>query len=91
MLHSIGIPSTNHEGTERLRAGQFTGRWLGPATLGIYLVHPFFRDLCYVHGYGPTCIPVYLGVPLLTLVVYGLSVAFTLLVMQIPFVRRIAG
>jgi surface polysaccharide O-acyltransferase-like enzyme len=66
-------------------------RWLAPATLGIYLVHPAFREILYVHGFDVTWPNVWLGVPLIAALVYVPSVVFTLIVMRIPLLRRIVG
>jgi len=79
------------------RPGRFTATWLAPATLGIYLVHPFFRELLYIKTQGNPFFHdlfwgnAWTGIPLSTLAVYVPSVIFTLIVMQIPFVRRIVG
>lgn len=78
---------------------KFISKWLAPATLGIYLVHPLFRELLSLAGYDAslriwfndafTKPYILIGIPLLTLMVYIPSVIFTLIVMRIPFVKRI--
>lgn len=82
------------------RPGRFVAKWLAPATLGIYLVHPLFREILYIEsqkgGALESCSNLFWGnafsgVPLLTLLVYIPSVIFTLIVLQIPYVRRIVG
>jgi surface polysaccharide O-acyltransferase-like enzyme len=77
------------------RLSRFISKWLAPATLGIYLVHPLFRELLHVYGWNATLDHVYghasilVGVPLIALMVYIPSVIFTLIVMRIPYVQRI--
>lgn len=71
--------------------GRFTSRWLAPATLGLYLVHPFFRDLLYcepLNGFTRD-LPLYLRIPAVTAVVYAASLLFTLIVMRTPLVKKI--
>jgi surface polysaccharide O-acyltransferase-like enzyme len=71
--------------------GRFVTKWLAPATLGIYLVHPAFREILHMNGFDATRPNVWLGVPLMAVLVYLPSVVFTLIVMRIPFVKRIVG
>ena len=81
------------------RPSKFISRWLAPATLGIYLVHPLFREVLYVNGWdasltrifaGATSSPyIFLGIPLVATLVYIPSVVFTLIIMQLPGIRRI--
>jgi surface polysaccharide O-acyltransferase-like enzyme len=75
------------------RPGRFVAKVLAPATLGIYLVHPLFREILYIETKDFTLFWTnsFVGIPLATLAVYIPSVLFTLVVMQIPYVRRIAG
>lgn len=79
---------------------KFISRWLAPATLGIYLVHPLFRELLTLSGWTVSLQNIYgdaaftkpyilLGIPLITALVYIPSVIFTLIVMRIPVVQRI--
>ena len=79
--------------------------WWASTTLGIYLVHPMFREILYTrriwipgvyqywipYHFGPEWPNIWLGIPVMVLIVYGLSFTFTALVMRIPYVRRIAG
>ena len=70
--------------------------WLAPATLGIYLVHPLFREILYIETKDTQYFALFWGnafsgIPISTLLVYIPSVIFTLIVLQIPYVRRIVG
>jgi surface polysaccharide O-acyltransferase-like enzyme len=78
------------------RPSKFLSKWIAPATLGIYLVHPLFRELLAVAGYNAALGTMYtdsplilLGIPLMTALVYIPSLVFTLVVMRIPFVQKI--
>ena len=80
------------------------GWWAG-TTLGIYLIHPMFREILYTrrvwipglydhwisYHFGPEWPNIWLGIPLMATLVYGLSLAVIAVVMRIPYVRRIAG
>jgi len=78
---------------------KFISKWLAPATLGIYLVHPLFRELLSVNGFDASLQHFFkdwyvkpyilLGIPLITAMVYLPSVIFTHIVMRIPFVQKI--
>lgn len=85
--------NTFREGWLQSRPGRFVAKWIAPATLGIYLVHPLFREILYVEtkDFSLFWSSAWVGIPLAALAVYGASAIFTLVVMQIPFVRRIAG
>jgi surface polysaccharide O-acyltransferase-like enzyme len=80
--------------------------WWASTTLGLYLIHPMFREILYTrriwipphlyerwlqHDFGPTWPNIWIGIPLSTLLVYVLSLAATALLMKIPYVRRITG
>jgi surface polysaccharide O-acyltransferase-like enzyme len=71
--------------------------WWAATTLGLYLVHPAFREICYFHGFdalhpfGNQYTNVWLGIPIVSLIVYVPSLVVTIIIMQIPYVRRIAG
>jgi surface polysaccharide O-acyltransferase-like enzyme len=82
----------------KTRASGFISSYLAPATLGIYLVHPLFRDLYSVWGFNAAFTPlnatgaelhVLWGIPLMAFLVYVPSVIFTMIVMRLPFVQRI--
>lgn len=78
------------------RPGRFVAKWLAPATLGIYLVHPLFREILFIETKDTQYFALFWGnafsgVPLSTLLVYIPSVIFTLVILQIPYVRRIVG
>jgi surface polysaccharide O-acyltransferase-like enzyme len=111
------------------RPGRSIIRFWANTTLGLYLIHPLFRELWYLHApiwthpyiekivkmTGPSwCEPylhkiqtvliqwtieginatwptVWKGVPLVTLLVYVPSLIATIIIMRIPYVRRIAG
>ena len=84
------------------RLSKFTTHWLGPATLGIYLVHPLFRELLYVHGWDASLQHFFkadwyvkpyilIGIPLVSAMVYIPSAIFTLIVLRIPYLNRIVS
>lgn len=107
------------------RWGRSTIRFWANTTLGLYLIHPLFRELWYLeapmwthryvekillmhgspyfhkvqtvltqwtlHGINATWPTVWKGVPLTTLLVYIPSLIATIIIMRIPYVRRIAG
>ena len=98
------------EGSPAIRR---TGRLfavLAPTTLGLYLIHPAFREVLYnpfplrdflaghLHmgffwrwGSLDTVWPVaWIGIPVLTAAVYVLSLVSTMVIMRIPYLRRIA-
>ena len=90
--------NTFNEKWHASRLSKFISKWLAPATLGIYLVHPLFREVFAVHGYDASLrnfFPdahapwILLGIPLLTLAVYIPSVLLTMLVMRIPYLQKI--
>jgi surface polysaccharide O-acyltransferase-like enzyme len=79
--------------------------WWASTTLGLYLIHPMFREILYTrhiwipgvyerwlsHDFSPTWPNIWLGIPVATTVIYLLSLAATALLMKIPYVRRITG
>lgn len=69
--------------------------WWAATTLGLYLIHPIFREILYFHawdsGKGVWWPNVWIGIPLASLIVYIVSLAATAVIMKIPYVRRIAG
>ena len=106
--------------------GRSVIRFWANTTLGLYLIHPLFREIWYLqapawthhyvehllalkegssilhkvqtvltqwelHGITATWPDVWRGVPLVTLLVYVPSLIATILIMRIPYVRRIAG
>jgi surface polysaccharide O-acyltransferase-like enzyme len=105
--------------------GRSVIRFWANTTLGLYLIHPFFREFWYMkapfwlHPYierilamhGPPIFhkvqtvlsqwvldginaswpTVWKGVPLTTMMVYVPSLIATIIIMRIPYVRRIAG
>lgn len=85
--------NTFREGWLQSRPGRFVAKWIAPATLGIYLVHPLFREILYIEtqSFSSFWSSPWIGIPIAVAAVYAASVVFTLVVMQIPFVRRIAG
>lgn len=89
-----------------------TGKWfaiLAPTTLGLYLIHPAFREVLYspytlrdllanIPGFGfmwhwnsldPLWPTAAIGIPIMASVVYLLSLGAVMLMMRIPFVRRV--
>jgi surface polysaccharide O-acyltransferase-like enzyme len=65
--------------------------WLAPLTLGIYLVHPLFREVMYQNGLGFSQPSVWVGIPLSTLALVMLSTGLTHGLRCIPGLRRIMG
>ncbi len=87
-------------------AARYRVSWWAGTTLGIYLIHPMFREILYTrrlwipgatsihwlsYHFGPEWPNIWLGIPLMAIVVYALSLAVISVVMRIPYVRRIAG
>jgi surface polysaccharide O-acyltransferase-like enzyme len=77
-------------------------RFWANTTLGLYLIHPLFREMWYTgfkigsihllsHGFDATWPNMWVGVPLSAAMVYVPSLISTIIIMQIPYVRRIAG
>ena len=71
--------------------------WWASTTLGLYLAHPALRDILYLHGFdalhpfGNQYTNIWLGIPLVWLMIYLPSLIFTIVIMRIPYVRRIDG
>ena len=106
-------------------AGRSVIRFWSNTTLGLYLIHPLFREIWYLqaplwthqyaervlsmngppvfhkmqtvltqwtlHGLNATWPTVWKGVPLTTVLVYVPALVATIIIMRIPYVRRIAG
>lgn len=65
-------------------------RIVGKYSFGIYLIHPFFINLIYkVIGFTPLSIPVALGIPVLFVVVFALSLAGAAVLQKIPLINKI--
>jgi surface polysaccharide O-acyltransferase-like enzyme len=77
------------------RPGQFVSRVIAPATLGIYLIHMLFRDLyldyCFDRGLAPFGSVIPLGIFAVAAAVYACSLVSVLVLMRIPFVRRVVS
>lgn len=59
-------------------------------SFGIYLIHPFFINLFYkVIGFTPLSLPVVLGIPVLFLVIFLLSLAGAIVLKQVPVINKI--
>jgi surface polysaccharide O-acyltransferase-like enzyme len=86
--------------------GQRIVRAWANTTLGLYLIHPVFREMWYLglqmgghehghrllsHGIDATWPTVWIGVPLVATLVYLPSLLATVILMRIPYVRRITG
>jgi surface polysaccharide O-acyltransferase-like enzyme len=80
-----------HQPWPRTPRGQKVVGWWAATTLGLYLIHPAFREIFYLHGKGPTWPNIWLGTPLVALMVYVVSLIATAILMKIPYVRRITG
>ncbi len=65
--------------------------WAAPTTLGLYLIHPAFREILHVHGYTSTWPNIYAGIPLISLAVYVPSLLLAWVLMKIPYLRRIVN
>ena len=79
--------------------------WWASTTLGVYLIHPMFREIFYTRriwipgfyehwmnkGLQPDWPNIWFGIPLMVIGVYFWSLAVTTVVMKIPLVRRIMG
>ena len=83
--------------------------WIAPTTLGLYLIHPMYREilqypyplrdflashlhlsfLYHFHGIDALWPNVWIGIPLLSLLVWGISLLSVLGLMRIPLVRSI--
>jgi surface polysaccharide O-acyltransferase-like enzyme len=70
-------------------------RWIAkvgaPATLGIYLVHPLFREVLYLKGFNATWMGAWFGIPGVSLMVLVPSVLLTVALLYVPYARRIVG
>lgn len=64
---------------------------LAPLTLGIYLVHPFFREVLYVNGWLFSRPNVWVGIPLTALIVAAASTGVTWAIGMVPVLSRIVG
>ena len=64
-------------------------RKLASLTLGIYLIHPFFLDILSDLGIRATSFNVIFSVPLIALLVFGLSIVASQIICTIPFFRRV--
>lgn len=81
------------------RGRQWIRRW-ADLTLGLYLVHPMFREMWYLGRFGPLHLShglsaawpnFWIGIPVMAVLVYVPALLTTMLLMRIPYVRRIAG
>jgi surface polysaccharide O-acyltransferase-like enzyme len=77
-------------------------KWLAPLTLGIYLVHPLFREPLWIYVYSNYNIPllrecvfdrpnVWIGLPATVLLIGLASTALTYVIRRIPGLRQIVG
>lgn len=64
---------------------------LGANSLGIYLIHPFFQWLYQQWGLGTEDAPVWVAVPMLTVLVLVPSLLVTVLIRRIPLVGKYLG
>jgi surface polysaccharide O-acyltransferase-like enzyme len=70
---------------------RFISFQLAPATLGIYLLHPLVQDVLKKLGLHSYRLPVAVGVPLLTVLVFAITAAIVITMMRIPYVNWIVG
>ena len=97
LLHLLRTPTPFMQRHRKLLRG-----W-ADTTLGLYLIHPAFREMWYLglqtpsghrllsHGIDATWPDVWVGVPLVTLLVYVPALLATFILLRIPYLRRIAG
>jgi surface polysaccharide O-acyltransferase-like enzyme len=76
---------------ERIRRPfwRLMGNVIAPASFGIYLIHPLFRDGLHYMGITAYQPNVWIGVSVSMTAVVVWSVLATLLIMKIPYVRKI--
>ena len=79
---------------KRLFRGPYSAgarRWitvLSKATFGVYLVHPIMIDVVKAFGLETVSFNAYLSVPVITVLVFLPSVLVSLILNQIPFVKK---
>jgi len=64
---------------------------LAPATLGIYFLHPLVQGVLQKLEFHGLLLPVGLGVPILTILIFVLSSGLTIAMMRVPVLNWIAG
>ena len=84
-----GDAPRNKEARPRLAK---TMAWLGGNTFGIYLIHFAVRDLLAncLH-FDVASYPAIFSVPLNSLLIFGISLALTVLLKKIPGLRRVVS
>ncbi len=68
---------------------QFMSHAIAPAAFGLYLIHPLFRDGLHFLGITAVHPTLWVGVPLTMTAIIVWTIALTLLLMKIPYVRKI--
>ena len=58
-------------------------------TLGIYLIHPVFLDIIRVSGYGPLAFNEAISIPIISVVVSGLSLCVAWAISKMPYIKRV--
>lgn len=58
-------------------------------TLGVYLIHPIFLEIIQYAGYGPLAFNFSISIPLISVVVFSLSLGVAWIINSIPNMRRI--
>jgi surface polysaccharide O-acyltransferase-like enzyme len=66
-------------------------KWAAPLTLGIYLVHPLFREVLWQNTNSFSWPDEYLAMPLMVLLIAAGSLVLTWLISLVPGLRRIVG
>jgi surface polysaccharide O-acyltransferase-like enzyme len=68
---------------------RFMSNVIAPAAFGLYLIHPLFRD--GLHKLGVTAVEpnLWVGVPLTMTAIIIWTIALTVCIMRIPYLRRI--
>ncbi len=83
----LGTVFTRHRLSER--AGGLVSRWLAPATLGVYLVHPALLHAQREAGLTGLWPNAWVGIPLGSAVLVAATFTISIGLIQIPYVRRV--
>ncbi|MEX0775543.1 MAG: acyltransferase family protein [Phycisphaeraceae bacterium] len=89
--HRGGFTSARPANSNQRGLGSLAASVLAPAVLGVYLVHPLFREILHVHGYTALWPNVYLGIVLISVAVMVPAWLVVLLALRIPVLRTIVN